>query len=339
MGPELAFLVALVAALVLTPLAIRIACATGFYDHPVGYKGHAGATPYLGGAAVIGGMLVASALFGQDMDELVPIAIGAAVLLGVGTIDDRYALTPLTRLAIEIAAAGVLYAGGIGWTLFGYDAVNLAITVVFVAGVVNAFNLMDNMDGACGSVAAASGAVLGILALAQGSPGLAAIAFALAGSCLGFLRYNLAAPARIFLGDGGSMPIGFVVAALIMAMPGTHQLGWTFVLVAVVLVGLPALDTTLVIVSRLRRGAGVFEGGRDHLTHRLRCKLGTERRVARVLAAAQGALVGVGGALLASGNEPLALFGAVVLIVGGIIVVALLESPSWAPAPATEWST
>jgi UDP-GlcNAc:undecaprenyl-phosphate GlcNAc-1-phosphate transferase len=181
--------------------------------------------------------------------------------------------------------------------------------------------------------------VLGVLALVQGSPELAAIAFALAGSCLGFLRYNLASPARIFLGDGGSMPIGFVVAALIMAMPGAHQLGWTFVLVAVVLVGLPALDTTLVIVSRLRRGAGVFEGGRDHLTHRLRCKLGTERRVARVLAAAQGALVGLGAALLASGNAPLALFGAVVLIVGGIIVVALLESPSWAPAPATEWST
>ena len=339
MGPELAFLIALVATLVLTPLAIRIARATGFYDHPVGYKGHADPTPYFGGAAVIAGTLAASVLFGRDLDEYVPIAIGTVVLLGVGTIDDRYALTPLTRLVIEIAAAGVLYAGGIGWTLFGYDAVNLAITVVFVTGVVNAFNLMDNMDGACGSVAAASGAVLGVLALVQGSPELAAIAFALAGSCLGFLRYNLASPARIFLGDGGSMPIGFVVAALIMAMPGAHQLGWTFVLVAVVLVGLPALDTTLVIVSRLRRGAGVFEGGRDHLTHRLRCKLGTERRVATVLAATQGALVGLGGALLASGNEPLALFGAVVLIVGGIIVVALLESPSWAPAPATEWST
>jgi len=339
MGPELAFLVALVATLALTPLAIRIARATGFYDHPVGYKGHADPTPYLGGAAVIAGLLVASSLFGGELDEFAPIAIGTVVLLGVGTIDDRYGLTPLTRLAIEVAAAGVLYAGGIGWTLFGYDAVNLAITVVFVVGVVNAFNLMDNMDGACCSVAAASGAALGILALVQGSPELAAIAFALAGSCLGFLRCNLASPARIFLGDGGSMPIGFVVAALVMAMPGAHQLGWTFVLVAVVLVGLPALDTTLVIVSRLRRGAGVFEGGRDHLTHRLRCKLGAERRVAAVLAAAQGALVGLGGALLASGNEPLALFGAVVLVVGGIIIVALLESPSWAPAPATEWLT
>ncbi|MGE5280909.1 MAG: glycosyltransferase family 4 protein [Chloroflexota bacterium] len=338
MDSELTFLVAFCATLVLTRLAIRIAGATGFYDHPVGYKGHAGPTPYLGGAAVVGGLLLASFLLGPDEDLFVPIAIGAAVLLGVGTIDDRYALTPLARLAIEIAAGTVLYAGGIGWSLFASDAVNLAITVVFVAGVVNAFNLMDNMDGACGAVAAVSGAVLGTLAAAQGSPELAAIAFALAGSCFAFLRYNLASPARIFLGDGGSMPVGFAIAALIMAMPGTRHLGWTFVPLAVVLVGLPALDTTLVIVSRLRRGAGVFKGGRDHLTHRLRAKLGTERRVATVLAAAQATLVGL-GAILVDSDQPVALFSSVVLIVGGILVVALLESPAWAPEPATEWST
>jgi UDP-GlcNAc:undecaprenyl-phosphate GlcNAc-1-phosphate transferase len=338
MGPELAFLVALIATLVLTPLAIRLARRTGFYDHPVGYKGHSDPTPYLGGAAVIGGLLIASALFATGLKAFVPIAIGAVVLLGVGTIDDRYALTPLTRLAIEVAAAGVLFAGGIGWHLFGSDVVNLAITVVFVAGVVNAFNLMDNMDGASGTVAAVSGGGLGVLAATQGSPELAAIAFALAGSCLGFLRYNLASPARIFLGDGGSMPIGFVVAALVMAMPGTRHLGWAFVPVAVVLVGLPALDTTLVIVSRLRRGAGVFKGGQDHLTHRLRAKLGTPHRVAAVLAAAQALMIGI-GAVLVGLDESVAATVAMILILGGIVVVAFLERPLWAPAPATELST
>src|SRR6185436_388510 len=192
MKPELAFLVALLAALVLTPLAIRLARLTGFYDHPVGYKGHAEPTPYLGGTAVIGGFLVAAVLFGRDSGSLAPIAIGAAVLLGVGTIDDRFGLTPLARVAIEVAAASVLFAGGIGWELFASDLVNLAISVVFVAGVVNAFNLMDNMDGASGTVAGVSGAALGILAAAQGDAALAAIAFALSGACLGFLRYNLA---------------------------------------------------------------------------------------------------------------------------------------------------
>src|SRR3954452_12032218 len=162
MRAELAFLVALLAALPLTPLAIRLGRLTGFYDHPVGYKGHSDPTPYLEGAAVIGGMLIAGALLGHGSSTLVPIAIGAAVLLGVGTIDDRYALTPLTRLAIEVAAAGVLYAGGVRWHLFASDVLNLAVSVVFVAGVVNAFNLMDNMDGASGTVASVSGAALGI---------------------------------------------------------------------------------------------------------------------------------------------------------------------------------
>jgi UDP-GlcNAc:undecaprenyl-phosphate GlcNAc-1-phosphate transferase len=195
------------------------------------------------------------------------------------------------------------------------------------------------MDGATGTVAAVSGATLGVLALAQGSAELAAIALALSGACLGFLPFNLASPSRIFLGDGGSMPIGFVVAAAIMAVPGTGDLGWAFVPVAVVLVGLPALDTTLVVVSRLRRRAGVFTGGRDHLTHRLRAKLGTPRRVAALLAASQAFFVGIGAVLVSVGEPSVAALAAMLLILCGIAVVAFLEAPEWAPAPATEWST
>ena len=103
---------------------------------------------------------------------------------------------------------------------------------------------------------------------------------------------------------------------------------------SVVLVGLPALDTALVIVSRLRRGAGVFTGGNDHLTHRLRARLGSARRVAAVLAAAQAALLAA-GALLLDLDAPLAAAGSLTLIAAGVAVVVRLESPGWAPAPAT----
>jgi len=335
---EFAFAAALGATFLLVPVAIRLARLTGFYDHPVGYKGHLSPTPYLGGAAVVAGFLAAAAAFGSGVGVFVPIAVGCAVLLGVGTIDDRYGLGPLTRLVIEVAVAGVLYAAGIGWALFASDALNLALTVIFVAGVVNAYNLMDNMDGATGTVAGVSEAGLGVFAATQGSPELAAIGFALAGACLGFLRFNLESPARIFLGDGGSMPVGFGVAALIIAMPGTRHLGWAFVPVAVVLVGLPALDTTLVVVSRLRRGAGIFTGGRDHLTHRLRAKLGSARRVALVLGGAQALLV-TAGAMLVGADKSVAAFAAVVLIAIGAAIVARLESPDWVPAPVTDWST
>jgi UDP-GlcNAc:undecaprenyl-phosphate GlcNAc-1-phosphate transferase len=335
--PELAFAVALAATLVFTPLAIRLARATGFFDHPVGYKGHGSPTPYLGGVAVVAGFLLAAALGGGHANAFAPIALGAVVLLGVGTVDDRYQLSPLTRLAIEAAVACVLYVAGIGWSLFGNDALDLPISLAFVIGVVNAYNLMDNMDGATSTVAGVSAAVLGVLAAGR-NPELGAIAFALAGACFGFLRFNLASPARIFLGDGGSMPIGFVVAALIMAMPGTAHLGWAFVPVAVVLIGLPALDTTLVVVSRLRRGAGVFTGGRDHLTHRLRAKIGSARGVAAILGSSQAAL-SICGVLLVGADKSPAALGAICLIAVGVAVVARLESPGWAPEPATEWST
>jgi UDP-GlcNAc:undecaprenyl-phosphate GlcNAc-1-phosphate transferase len=335
--PELAFLLAAAASLLLTPAAIALARRTGFYDRPVGYKGHARPTPYLGGTAVVAALLLSAALFGREARAFWPIAAGALVLWALGTVDDRYALGPLTRLAIEMAAGAALFAAGVGWSVFSSEALNLAFTVVFVAGVVNAYNLMDNMDGAAGTVALISGIALGILATVNGNPALGAIALALAGACAGFLPFNLAAPARIFLGDGGSVPIGFTVAATIMAMPDGWQVGWALIPLAVVLVGLPALDTALVIVSRRRRGAGLFIGGRDHLTHRLCGRLGTPRRVALALAGGQALLLAAGAGLFELG-WPIAMTGSLTLILAGVAVVAVLETPEWAPA-ATETSS
>jgi UDP-GlcNAc:undecaprenyl-phosphate GlcNAc-1-phosphate transferase len=338
---ELAFIVACGAALLLTPLTIALARRTGFYDHPVGYKGHSHPTPYLGGAAVVAALILSAAVFGHAASAFWPIVAGVLVLWGLGTLDDRIAIGPLPRLAIEVAVAGGLFAAGGGWSVFSNDALNLALTIVFTIGVVNAYNLMDNMDGAAGTVALVSAAILGMLAAAHGDPALGAIALALAGACAGFLPFNLSSPARIFLGDGGSMPIGFVVAATIMSLPSSGRLGWGLVPLAVVLVGLPALDTALVIVSRKRRGVGICTGGRDHLTHRLRARLGSPRRVAMALATGQAFLCGA-GAVLFEFEGSIAAALSITLILAGVVAVALLElleSPEWAPAASTETST
>jgi UDP-GlcNAc:undecaprenyl-phosphate GlcNAc-1-phosphate transferase len=337
---ELAFLFAAAAALLLTPAAIFIARRTGFLDRPVGYKGHLRPTPYLGGAAVVAAFLLSAGLFGRAAASCSPIIIGALVLWVLGTVDDRVGIGPLPRLVIEVGAACALFAAGVGWSVFPSEALNLALTVVFVAGVVNAYNLMDNMDGATGTVALVSAAILGMLAAAHGNIALGAIALALAGACAGFLPFNLASPSRIFLGDGGSVPIGFAIAATIMALPGSVRLGWALIPLAVVLVGLPALDTALVIVSRKRRGVGICTGGRDHLTHRLRARLGSPRRVAMALATGQAFLCGA-GAVLYEFRDSIAMVGSLTLILVGILVVAVLESPEWAPAPeaAAETST
>jgi UDP-GlcNAc:undecaprenyl-phosphate GlcNAc-1-phosphate transferase len=333
----LALPLAAAAALALTPAAIATARRTGFYDHPRGYKAHAVPTPYLGGTAVLAAMLLSASQFGRAAPPFAAIALGALALWATGTADDRYSLGPVTRLAVEAAAAVALFAAGTGWSLFSADAANLAFTVLFTVGAINAYNLMDNMDGACGGVAAASGAVLGVAAALRGHPALAATALALSGACAGFLPFNLASPSRVFLGDGGSMPLGFVLAAIVMALTaGSHE-GGALVPLAVVLIGLPALDTTLVIVSRLRRGAGVFTGGNDHLTHRLWVRLGSARRVAAAVAAGQATVLAVGVALLDL-TPPLAAAGSLALIGAGIAVVVRLESPEWSPA-ATETST
>jgi UDP-GlcNAc:undecaprenyl-phosphate GlcNAc-1-phosphate transferase len=155
--------------------------------------------------------------------------------------------------------------------------------------VTNAFNLMDNMDGAAGTVALASSLGTGVMALIADDPTLAVFAFALGGACAGFLPSNLAKPSRIFLGDGGSLPIGFLIAAMIMACPPESS-GLTGLLAAAPLVGLPIFDTVLVVISRYRRRVTIYTGGRDHLTHRLKAMLGSAQRVALALAFAQGML-------------------------------------------------
>jgi UDP-GlcNAc:undecaprenyl-phosphate/decaprenyl-phosphate GlcNAc-1-phosphate transferase len=342
-----AFALAFGVTAVAVPWAIELAHRTRFYDHPGGYKRHLAPTPYLGGLAVVLGLIVGAAALGARIDELVPILAVALAALVVGTIDDRIGLHIAARLAFELAAGATLFYSGFGWSVFGNNAADLVLTLLFVVGVVNAFNLMDNLDGATPTVALVLASAITVYAATHHQPEVAALAIALAGACAGFLPYNLAIPrARIFLGDGGSMAIGITLAGLLMALPVTEGFGWRRVAVIVVFIGLPALDTALVIVSRMRRNVSVFSGGRDHLTHRLHLRLGSSRRVALVLAAGQAALSGIAIALFDIG--PIAgAVGAAMMVLTGMVLIAMLETvrlesevavgqPEASPAPAPD---
>ena len=313
-------------AFVAVPLAIRLAGRTGFYDIPVGYKGHERPTPYLGGLGVIAAFAMAAVLLGGGAWRFEVVVLCALAFLAVGTLDDRRGLGPGIRLAVEAAAAVALFAAGAGWSIFASDSMNLLLTVVWVVGIVNAFNLMDNMDGATGTVAAVSASGVAAVALAAGDPVLAALLLALAGACAGFLPYNLARPSRVFLGDGGSMPVGLVIAAGVMALPFEEGLAGLAVLAAAPLVGLPILDTTLVVISRARRGVQILSGGRDHLTHRLRSRLGSPGRVAAALALAQAALCLVAVALAEAGSTAV-LASAFAYVMAGAGAIYMLEAP------------
>ena len=318
-----ALLTALVVTLLLTPVARKVAVRTAFFDHPVGYKEHANPTPYLGGAAVMAGILAGTLLFEAAADYKRMLA-AALILFAIGTLDDRIQLGVTLRLTAQVSTAIALWTVDLGWTMLDSSAADLALTIIWVVGITNSFNLMDNQDGAAPTVGAVSSAGIGTLAVIQGALPLAVIAFSVSGACLGFLRYNLARPARIFLGDGGSMPVGLLVACMIMAVPD-GALDWALLFATAPLAGLPILDTTLVVVSRLRRGAPVLSGGRDHLTHRILAVVGSERRVAVILAAAQAALCGISIALFQL-DQGAVLAATAAYLVAGAALIALLET-------------
>jgi UDP-GlcNAc:undecaprenyl-phosphate GlcNAc-1-phosphate transferase len=326
-----ALVVAMGVTFVLTPIAIRLAVRSEFFDHPVGYKGHDQPTPYLGGLAVMAGLLVGTLVF-DGFEDYKRLIVAALVICAVGTLDDRIGLGVTLRLVVQVLTAVAVWAVDLGWTMLDNPTADLILTIIWIVGITNAFNLMDNQDGATGTVGAVSCAGIGTLAVIQGAIPLAVIGFSLSGACLGFLPYNLSSPAKIFLGDGGSMPIGLLVACMVMAIPD-GALAWTLLFAAAPLAGLPILDTTLVVVSRLRRGASVFSGDRTHLTHRLLALLGSERKVALVLGLAQALLCGLSIALFQLDQAAVVAATGAYLIVGAAVIALLETTAVVAPRP------
>jgi UDP-GlcNAc:undecaprenyl-phosphate/decaprenyl-phosphate GlcNAc-1-phosphate transferase len=315
----------------LTFVAIGIARRTGFLDTPdAEYKGHAAATPYLGGVAVLVATLAAFVVFGVDRARWWPLGVAAAMLCALGTIDDRKPLSPVARVLIQALVAVGLWGLDLGWSVFASDALNLVLTICWFVAVVNAFNLFDNMDGAVASLAVVCCAGLAAEGLLHNDLGSAVFVAGLGGSALTFLHFNLARPSRIFLGDGGSMAIGAIVACVTMAAATRGLEHWSELFVNVLMVGVPILETILVVVSRLRRGVSPFTPGRDHLSHRLLARYPSPRRIALALASVQAVL---SASAVIAGQLGRAEIIAVTIAYGVLAaaVIAFFETPAWAP--------
>jgi UDP-GlcNAc:undecaprenyl-phosphate/decaprenyl-phosphate GlcNAc-1-phosphate transferase len=310
-----------------TPVAIALADRLKFYDQPLGYKAHVHPTPYLGGTAVMVGFAVAILLAAGQSAKTAPVVGGAALLWFVGTVDDRRNVSPWLRVAVELALAWVVWRCGLGWSLHMGGGVDLVVTAVWLVGVINAFNLFDKMDGAASTMALVVCAGAAVLGVVGKDVWLAVGAASLGGACLGFLPRNLSLPARIFLGDGGSMPVGFVVAVLVTGAATNAAPGWQSLPVALLLVGLPVLDTTLVIVSRRRRGVPVLAGGKDHLTHRTHRFLPGTRAVALGLGGVQ-AMVSVVAVLATQGGSSFVVVAAAAYAIAALCAIAALETGS-----------
>jgi UDP-GlcNAc:undecaprenyl-phosphate GlcNAc-1-phosphate transferase len=236
--------------------------------------------------------------------------------------DDRRPLGPGIKLLAQAAAALILFLTGVSVSLFEQSWLNFLVTIAWVVGITNALNLLDNMDGLSGGVSAI--AALFFLALATMSQQIlvGSLAAALLGACLGFLWYNFN-PARIFMGDSGSLFIGFILAALGIKLRFIdHPIIITW-MVPIMVLGVPIFDSTLVVISRLRRGKNpLTTPGKDHLSHRLVLRGFSHREAVLSIYVLCGAF-GVIGILLAqtfNSIEAYALSGAVFIVALGALV-------------------
>ncbi len=306
--PLAAFPLAAALAWLAVPLVIRFAIAIGFLDQPDPRKLHTTATPLLGGVGVFAAAL---ATWGVAMPLMPHVAAdweayylltGAAVALGVGVWDDRFGMQPSVKMLGQAAAATLLLAGGVTPELGLPVGIEAALALVALIALMNAVNFLDNMNGMVGGIAAITLAAFGWTSLDRGALGIAAAQFALAGACAGFLPHNFPR-ARIFLGDAGSLFLGYSLgASALLALratpPGWGQAG------PLLMLAYPAFDMLFVIVTRMRDGRPVWLGGKDHSNHRLATLLRCPTRTVLLIWCSTAVLCAGGIAIL---RQPLPL--------------------------------
>ncbi len=331
----IAFAVGLIASMGLTVPVRQLALRVGMVDHPGPRKVHVQPMPLLGGLAIYLGVLVALlvTLGGSALTQVIGIYAGATLVAVVGILDDRGLLHHQIKLFGAMpAAAVILLLSGIRAQVFsniwpGAPGVWLdtALTLVWVVGITASFSILDHMDGLCAGVAAMASLFFAIFALQSGQLMVSTMAAAVLGAAAGFLRWNFK-PAKIFMGDGGAMFLGFLMATLSLklrpVLAAGHNAAW---LIPILILGATIFDTTLISISRSRRGFIPFTTpGKDHTAHRL-SNLFQSQRTAVLLMYALGAFFGLMALLISRLSMGPAYAVAALTAVAVLGAVALLE--------------
>lgn len=313
---------------VLTEFARRLAVRLALTDLPGTRKSHKRPTPHLGGAVIVVGVLLPTvAAVGGGGPRLRIMLVAATIVALLGLVDDMRPLSPYPRLAVEtLAAAAVVGAGGRP-DLFG-GPLDLVLPVLWIVLITNSFNLLDNMDGAAAGVACVTAAALSVPAVMVGERGVAVLLVALSCGCAGFLPHNWT-PARIFMGDAGSLFLGFVISAsalLVFAPPGRAASVAGPLLVTFV----ATVDTCVVLVSRHRAGRPLMLGGTDHVSHRLR-RLGLSTWQVALALSGTAAVTCLAAIPVARGWVPALVPLAIGTGLGAVLVWLLQKVPVYAP--------
>ena len=349
-----AFLCALLLGLVLTPLCAGLARRLNMLDTPGVRKIHEKVTPYGGGLAVwlgifltllagytavtlrhvllpaallplvennIGGLTDPSVL-----RKLLGIFLGSSMVFCLGLVDDARPLPAKLKLCVQILAALILWYCGVRITFFIESAlISLLLTVGWVVVITNAFNLLDNMDGLSPGVALLAGLHLLLIAALTGHIFIAVFLGIFCGSVAGFLRYNFP-PARLFMGDAGSLFTGFMLASICAAATFCNDIGSAHtLLIPALALGVPLFDTASVILIRLHRGASIFVGDTNHLSHRL-VRMGFSRRNAVLLIYLLGFIFGQCAVLLRKLDTLAAVFCFIIALAVTALMALLMSA-------------
>ncbi|HUL32411.1 MAG TPA: MraY family glycosyltransferase [Candidatus Eisenbacteria bacterium] len=330
----LAFLIAASASLLLTVPVRALAIRVGMVDLPGPRKVHLKPIPLLGGLAIYGGVMLAILIdfHGSAREQILGIATGATLVAGVGFMDDRGWLHHQVKLVLGMPlAAAILLCSGIHAQVFsqfvagrpGYW-LDAALSIAWVVGITASFSILDHMDGLCAGVAAMASVFFAALAYLNGQTLVTTLAASVLGAAAGFLRWNFK-PAKIFMGDGGAMLLGFLMATLGLKLRLEHASMVASWLVPVLILSATIFDTTLVTISRSRRGLLPFATpGKDHSAHRL-ANLGFGQRGAVLTMYLTGAFGGGAAVVVAYLSNWMAAMVGVGVGVAMLLAIAWLE--------------
>lgn len=323
-----AFAVAMAAALIVTPAVIKLAIKTGAVDEPNARKVHKVPIPRIGGLGIycafmfaMGFYLLSSYVDDETSRQIMGLLVSGSLIVAVGLIDDYKNLPAKVKLLGQILAATVLVVGfdvridfitdPLGDYIY-LEWVAIPASIFWLVGLTNTINLIDGLDGLAAGVSAIAAVTILLVALKQNFFVVAVLTAALAGASVGFLFYN-SNPARIFMGDSGSMFLGFILAgvSIIGAVKSTATIA---LIVPILALGLPILDTTFAIVRRYRGGQPIFQPDKGHLHHRL-LSLGFTQKQAVFLMYVISAMLGLSAVVLTEVNSQLAMFILIVVII------------------------
>ncbi|PIY84792.1 MAG: hypothetical protein COY77_00565 [Candidatus Omnitrophica bacterium CG_4_10_14_0_8_um_filter_43_18] len=277
------FLITLLLSLFLTPLVRRMALRYNFVAKPKNDRWNKRVIPICGGIAIFVSFFISFLIFERGNSLFFPLLAGSTAVFITGLIDDIFSIKPYSKLFAQIIIATFMCIFGISFKVLPVDFLNIFVTIFWFVAIMNAFNLLDNMDGLCAGITVISAGIIFVHYGFHAGSSAAMIGLILGAAALGFLRYNFN-PAKIFMGDCGSMFIGFVIAAISVmgTWRGTSNILGTLA-VPVLVLGVPVFDTILVTLNRRASGRHFYDGGKDHTSHRLVVLGMSERRAVLTL--------------------------------------------------------